>query len=82
MALYVLGVHFMAHQTNLIVLVLSKMNLVANIENMLQSLFAFFSHNPKNFLKFFNLVKTLETKGLKLMHNIKTHWKSMFSFLR
>jgi hypothetical protein len=56
----------MAHQTNLIVLVLSKMNLVTNIESMLQSLYAFFSHNPKKFLKFFNLVKTLETKGLEV----------------
>jgi hypothetical protein len=78
-ALYVLGVHFTAHQTNLIVLVSSKMNLVANIESMLQSLYAFFSQYPKKFLKFFNLVKTLETKGLKLMHNIKTHWISMLS---
>jgi hypothetical protein len=69
----------MAHQTNLIVLVSSKMNLVANIESMLQSLYAFFSQYPKKFLKFFNLVKTLETKGLKLMHNIKTHWISMLS---
>jgi len=81
-ALYVLGVHSMAHQTNLIVLVFSKMNLVANIESMLQSLYAFFSHNPKKFLKFFNPAKTLETKGLKLMHNIKTHWIYMLSPLK
>ncbi len=28
-------------------------------------------------LEFVNLAKTLKTKGLKLLHNIKTHWISM-----
>jgi hypothetical protein len=42
-------------------------------------LYAFFSHNPKKVLEFVNLAKTIETKGLKLLWNIKTHWISMLS---
>jgi len=38
-----------------------------HIEGMLQSLYAFFSHNPKKVLEFVNLAKTLKTKGLKLL---------------
>jgi hypothetical protein len=61
---------------------MSKMDLVAHIEGMLQSLYAFFLHNLNRFLGFFNLAKTLETKGLKLLHNIKIYWISIFNFLK
>jgi len=50
-----------------------------HIEGMLQSLYAFFSHNPKKVLEFVNLAKTLKTKSSKLLWNIKTHWISMLS---
>jgi hypothetical protein len=33
-------------------------------------------------LKFVNLAKTLETKALKLLRNIKTCWISMLSLLK
>jgi hypothetical protein len=52
-----------------------------HIEGMLQSLYAFFSQNPK-VLEIMNLVKTLETKGLKLLQNIKIRWMSMLSPLK
>jgi hypothetical protein len=41
-----------------------------------------FSHSPKEVLEVVNLAKTLETKGLKLLLNTKTHWISMLSPLK
>jgi len=74
---YLIIVHYVTHQTNLVILVLSKLSLVACIEGMLQSLYIF-----KKVLKFVTLVKILETKGLKLLRNIETYWISMFSPLK
>jgi hypothetical protein len=45
----------MAHITNIIVVVLSKLPLVSCIEFMLQSLYSFFAYNPKKFLEFIKL---------------------------
>jgi len=64
---FFIGVHYVAHRTNLAILVLNKLSLVMHIEGMLQSLYAFFSHSPKKVLEFVNLTKTLKTKGLKLL---------------
>ncbi len=79
---FLIGVHYVAHRTNLVILVLNKLSLVMHIEGMLQSLYAFFSHNSKKVLEFVNLAKTLETKGLKLLKNIKFHWISMLNPLK
>jgi hypothetical protein len=49
---------------------------------MLQSLYSFFAYNPKKFLEFTKLAKTLEIKGFKLFKNVKTHWISMLSPLK
>jgi len=45
-------------------------------------LYSFFAYNLKKFLEFIKLVETLETKGLKLLKNVKTHWISMLSPLK
>ncbi len=74
---YLIGVHYVTHQTNLVILVLSKLSLVACIEGMLQSLYIL-----KKVLEFVTLVKILETKGLKLLRNIETCWISTFSPLK
>ncbi len=82
MLLFFIGVHCMAHKTNLIIVVLSKLPLVFCIEFMLHSLYSFFAHNPKKFLEFTKLAKTLEIKRLKLLKNVKTWWISMLSPLK
>jgi hypothetical protein len=79
---FLIGVHCVAHWNNLAILVLSKLSLVMHIEGMLQSLYAFFSHSPKKVLEFVNITKTLETKGLKLLWNLKTCWILMLSPLK
>ncbi len=78
---FLIGVHYLAHQTNL-ALVLSKLPLVFRIKSMLQFLYSFFAHNLKKFLQFTKFVKTLETKGLKLLRNVNTQWISMLSLLK
>ncbi len=50
LASYLLGVHYVAHQTNLTILVLRKLSLVMHIESMLESLYGFFLHSPKKAL--------------------------------
>jgi hypothetical protein len=49
---------------------------------MLQSLYAFFVHNPKKYLEFVKLIKTLALKGQKLLWNVKTCWISMLKLFK
>jgi hypothetical protein len=72
----------MVHKTNLTIVVLSKLPLASCIKSTQQLLYSFFAHNFKKFLEFTKFVKTLETKGLKLLRNVKTHWISMLSLLK
>jgi len=72
----------MAHKTNLTIVVLSKLPFVFCIKSMLQFLYSFFANNFKKFLEFTKFVKTLETKRLKLLRNVNTHWISMLSLLK
>ncbi len=81
-ASFLIGVYYVAYQTNLVILVLSKLSLIMHIEICYSPCMPFFSHNPKKVLEFVNLAKTLKTKGLKLLQNINTHWISMLSLLK
>jgi hypothetical protein len=47
------------------------------LENLLQTLLAYFNKNPKKHLELIKLVKTMKAKGNKLSKNIKTKWISM-----
>jgi len=55
-----MGQHCMAHRTNL--------PMVANLEDLLQSLYSYFSNSPKHHLEFhFKLAEIMETKRLKIL---------------
>ena len=43
---------------------------------------AYFKHSPKSHLEFVKLVDVMETKGLKLLTNMKTRWVSLIEPLR
>ncbi len=45
-------------------------------------MYSFFAHNLKKFSKFTKFVEPLETKGLKLLRNVKTQWVSMLNPLK
>jgi hypothetical protein len=47
---FIMVVHFMAHGTNLTMQTLSNLSLASHIDGHLQSLYYFFSHNPKKHL--------------------------------
>jgi hypothetical protein len=51
----------MAHQTNLAVQVLLNLPMVAKLENLLQSLYFYFSSSFERHLEFTKLVKIVET---------------------
>jgi hypothetical protein len=65
----------MAHWMNLVVQTLLVFPLVKYIENLfIQTLHAYFAHSPKRQMEFTKLVKFMETKGNKILHNVKTRW--------
>ncbi len=68
---YFIGVHYMTHWTNLVILVLRKLSLVMCIKGMLQSLHAIFHIVEKRYSNLWTLLDCA-----------KTHWILMFSLLK
>jgi hypothetical protein len=64
---FVIRVHYFVHKTNLVVIILSDVLFVHQLEFLLQSFYAFFAHNLKKFAKFQKLVDLLQTKVNKLL---------------
>ncbi len=65
--------------TNLALQTLLVFPLVKCIENLLKTLHAYFAHSPKRHLEFTKLAKIMETKGNKILHNVKIQWISMLN---
>jgi hypothetical protein len=57
------GVHCFAHETNLVMLTLSNLDLVCQLEGILQNMYAFFTHNPKKFTNFQNFANMMNLKN-------------------
>jgi hypothetical protein len=53
----------MSHCTNLVVQTFLKLAFVGKIEDVLQSLYAYISHNPKRIQEFVELANVVETRG-------------------
>jgi len=51
----------MAHRTNLAIQVLSNLPVVVKLENLLQSLYSYFSNSSERHLEFSKLVEIVET---------------------
>ena len=79
---FALGVHCMAHRCNLAFKTLSQLDIMNRIEGLLKSSHAYFKHSPKRHLEFVKLAELMETKGLKLLKNVKTRWVSLIEPLR
>jgi hypothetical protein len=47
--------------------------MVNKIEGLFQTLYNYFSKNPKRHLEFIKLVEIMEIKGAKILKNVKTH---------
>jgi hypothetical protein len=46
---------------------LFKLNMVCRLENLFQTLYAYFNESPKKHLEFNKLVEIMETQGNKLL---------------
>ena len=73
---FLYGMHCMSHMTNLTVQSLSQVPLVMRIEELLQSLYSFFSHSPKRNQELADLANIVETAGQRILRNVKTRWIS------
>jgi hypothetical protein len=79
---YLMGMHCMFHRTNLAVQALSNFSLVSKIETLLQALHSYFTSSPKRHLEFTKLAEIVETRGLKILGNVRTCWISMLEPLK
>jgi hypothetical protein len=68
-----------AHKTNLAVEVLGQTPIVSGIEELLADIYTFFCKSPKKHLEFVKLAELLNSKGNKILRNIKTRWLSMLA---
>ncbi len=69
-----MGVHYMVHRTNVVVETLSYLQMVNIIEGLFQTLYNYFSKSLKRHFKFTKFEELMETKGAKILKNVKTHW--------
>jgi hypothetical protein len=72
----------MAHYTNLAKQTFFNQPLVIKLESLLQTTHTYYYSSPKRHLEHGNLAMLLETKGLKLLHNVKVQWISMLSLMK
>jgi hypothetical protein len=79
---FVLGVHCCAHKLNLCAKSLSNLGVMHALEDVLQASHGYFAHSPKKAAEFRTLAELMETKGLKLLKNVKTRWISCIAPLR
>jgi len=70
---YFMGVHYVAHRTNLGVQIVSHLQMVNRFEGLFQNLYNYFSKSPKRHVEFTKLAKLMEPKGVKILKNVKTH---------
>jgi hypothetical protein len=71
-ALHSMGMHCMAHKTNLTIQILFHFPMVNIIKGLLSTLYNYFYKNFKRHLEFTKLVEVMETRGAKILKNVKT----------
>jgi hypothetical protein len=64
---------------NLAVEALEKLPILLKIEDMLQDLHGYFCKSPKKHMEFLKLAEVMDTKGLKILRDIKTRWILMLA---
>jgi hypothetical protein len=77
-----IGIHCFAHRLQLCAKSLSSLPMLGCIEALLLHSHSYFAHSPKRAAEFHALAQLMETKGLKLLKNVKTRWISCHQPLR
>jgi hypothetical protein len=62
---YMMGQHYMAHKTNLVVQALLDLPMMVKSEGLLQSLYFYFSSSPKQHSEFIKLLEIVESKRVQ-----------------
>jgi hypothetical protein len=73
---HMLGVHYVAHRSNLAATALSDLEMISRLENLLVALHKYFSKSPKRHLALEKLSELLQTKDGKILRQVKTRWIS------
>jgi hypothetical protein len=79
---FAMGMHCCGHRLQLCAKSLLQLDLLSTIEDLLMKSHAYFNHSPKKVTEFRSLAQLLDTKGLKLLKNVKTRWMSCHSPMR
>jgi hypothetical protein len=69
---FMLGVHCMAHRTNLEVEPLFNLHVVSKLVTFCQALYNYFSMSSKKLLEFQKLADIVEIEGLRMLLNHRT----------
>lgn len=67
----------MSHRVDLALKTLSKLPVVANVEDLLQVTHGYFAHSSKRHHEFTKLAALMEKKGNKILKQVKTRWISL-----
>jgi hypothetical protein len=81
-AAFIIGMHCMAHRTNLAVEPLSNLPMVEKLETPCQALYNYFTMSSKKHLEFQKLADIMETEDLYMPKNLKTWWISLLESFR
>jgi hypothetical protein len=69
----------MAHQCNLVLQALSSLTFIVKIEGLFSSMYTYYNQSLKKHLECTKLVEVIDSKGLKILKNIRTQWISMLA---
>lgn len=74
---FMVGIHCMAHRTNLAGRILSDVQLVSKIEALVHSTYTYFARSPKRWNEF-KMEAEGKTNGLRLLRDVETRWISLY----
>jgi hypothetical protein len=70
---HMLGVHYVAHRSNLAATALSDLEMISRLENLLVALHKYFSKSPKRHLALEKLSELLQTKDGKILRQVSKY---------
>jgi hypothetical protein len=65
--------HWMVHRCNFILQIFSNLLIISRLKFFIQYLYYYFFKSLKKHLDFVQLAQIMETKGSKILKNVKTH---------
>lgn len=79
---YMILMHYMVHRTSLVVGSLNAFFMMTKLEEIIQKKYGFFVNSLKRHLELMRLATLLETKGWKILKNVKSCWLCILSYVK